>query len=80
MNLLLRLWVLFFGLVQYVYLYLVSLIYSEKPAKFVPPTDEPILKLSATALAQKVRERKVRKLPPNNKIIFRNTYLGCTYL
>ncbi|KAK9702949.1 Amidase [Popillia japonica] len=31
----------------------------EKPAKFVPPTDEPILKLSATALAQKVRERKL---------------------
>lgn len=59
MDLLVRLSVLFFSFVQWMYYIVKWVLVTEEKAKSVPPSDEPLLKLSATALGQRIRERKV---------------------
>ncbi|GJQ74757.1 hypothetical protein Trydic_g21604 [Trypoxylus dichotomus] len=59
MDWFIRIFLLITRLIQCTYYFLKSALCPQKPAKFVPPSDDPILKLSAIALAQKIRKRQI---------------------
>ncbi|KAI4457696.1 fatty-acid amide hydrolase [Holotrichia oblita] len=59
MDIFVRLILIILNFTHYTYNFMKSLMCPGRLKKFVPPSDDPILKLSATILAQKIRERKI---------------------
>ncbi|KRT83729.1 amidase [Oryctes borbonicus] len=59
MDLVIRIYIVITRLIQCVCYFLKSMLCPQRPAKSVTPSDDPILKFSATALAEKIRKRQV---------------------